>query len=50
MIYGEALFHCGVAVMCVAAGIAALAAVVFSVSGKRLKKTLDMEYGEKRHG
>ena len=49
MIYGNALFHIGVGVMCAAAAIGILSGVVFSVTGRRLKKTLEEEYGPKRH-
>lgn len=49
MIYGSTLFHLGVGVMCAAAALGVFSAVVFSVTGRRLKKTLDEEYGTKRH-
>lgn len=48
MIYGTALFHIGVGVMCAAAVIGVASGVIFSVTGKRLRKTLDEEYGKKR--
>ncbi len=48
MIYGTALFHVGVGVMCAAAAMGVLSCVIFSVTGKRLRKTLDEEYGQKR--
>ena len=50
MLYGEALFHVGICVMCVSAGLAVLFTILFSVSGRRLRKVLDKEYGKKRHG
>ena len=50
MIYGEALFHVGVGVMCGAAALGVLSGVIFAVTGKRLRKTLEEEYGKKRHG
>ena len=50
MLYGEALFHMGVAVLCGAGALAILSAVVFAITGKRLRKQLDAEYGKKRHG
>ena len=50
MLYGEALFHMGVAVLCGAGALAVLSAVVFAITGKRLRKQLDAEYGKKRHG
>lgn len=49
MIYGNALFHIGVGVMCAAAALGVFSCVAFAVTGKRLKKTLDEEYGPKRH-
>ena len=49
MIYGNALFHIGVGIMCAAAALGVFSGVAFAVSGKRLKKTLDEEYGPKRH-
>ncbi|MBR0282069.1 MAG: hypothetical protein IJQ81_10840 [Oscillibacter sp.] len=48
MIYGETLFHLGVGVMCGAAALGVLSGVIFAVTGKRLQKTLDEEYGKKR--
>lgn len=48
MIYGATLFHIGVGVMCAAAAIGIFSGVIFSVTGKRLRKTLDEEYGKKR--
>ncbi|MBQ9349104.1 MAG: hypothetical protein IJT94_17485 [Oscillibacter sp.] len=50
MLYGEALFHAGVGVLCGAGILAVLSAVVFAITGKRLRKQLDAEYGKKRHG
>ncbi|MBQ6207534.1 MAG: hypothetical protein IJK52_10685 [Oscillospiraceae bacterium] len=50
MAYGETLFHAGVAVLCASGAVGALLVVVFSVTGRRLKKTLEAEYGKKRHG
>ncbi|MBQ9493790.1 MAG: hypothetical protein IJR54_08680 [Oscillibacter sp.] len=50
MIYGEALFHAGVGVLCAAAALGVVSCVVFTITGKRLKKTLQEEYGKKRHG
>lgn len=49
MIYGEALFHLGVGVMCAAAGLGVVFCAVFAISGGRLKRTLEEEYGPKRH-
>ena len=49
MIYGNTLFHLGVGVMCAAAVMGLVSGVIFSVTGRRLKKTLNEEYGEKRH-
>lgn len=49
MIYGSTLFHIGVGVMCAAAALGILSGVVFSITGRKLKKTLNEEYGEKRH-
>ena len=48
MLYGQALFQLGVFIICGAAGIALLSVAVFSVTGSRLRKTLDKEYGKKR--
>ena len=49
MFYGEALFRLGIAVMCAAGGFGVLSILIFSLTGKRLRKTLDAEYGKKRH-
>ena len=49
MLYGEALFHCGVVVLCGAGGLAVAFILIFSLTGRRLHKWLDEEYGEKRH-
>lgn len=50
MIYGTELFHVGVGVMCAAAAFGVLSCVIFTVTGRRLKKKLEEEYGKKRHG
>ena len=48
MLYGEALFHCGIAVLCGAGGLALVFLIAFTLTGRRLRKRLDEEYGEKR--
>lgn len=48
MLYGEALFRLGVGILCGAGGLAVLSAVVFAITGKRLRRRLDAEYGKKR--
>lgn len=50
MIYGDTLFHVGVAVLCASGAVGVLSVVIFSVTGRRLKKQLEAEYGKKRHG
>ncbi|MBQ7680896.1 MAG: hypothetical protein IJR48_00685 [Oscillibacter sp.] len=50
MVYGETLFHIGIAVLCASGAVGLLSVVIFSVTGRRLKKTLEAEYGKKRHG
>lgn len=49
ILYGEVLYHAGITVLGIAAGVGVLAAVIFSITGRQLKKTLDQEYGEQRH-
>lgn len=47
LLNGEGLFYCGIAVMAGAAGAGIIAAVVFSLTGRRLRKRLDAEFGKK---
>ena len=44
---GEGLFYCGIAIMAGAAAAGIITAVVFSLSGRRLRKRLDTEFGKK---
>lgn len=43
------IFYAGIAIICAAAISAVTALIYFKRSGKRLKETLDREYGKKRH-
>ena len=46
----ELLFFIGVSIMAVAVVGAIISSVILHISGKRLKKRLEAEYGPKRHG
>lgn len=45
----ELLFYGGIALMVAAAALAILALIVFRISGCRLRKKLEQEYGKRRH-
>lgn len=45
----ELLFYGGIAVMLLAVMAGVLAAVVFTLSGRRLRRKLEEEFGKKRH-
>lgn len=45
----ELLFYGGIAVMLLAVMAGVLAAVAFTVSGRRLRRKLEEEFGKKRH-
>ena len=38
MVYGETLFHIGIAVLCASGAVGLLSVVIFSVTGRRLKR------------
>jgi len=44
---GEMLYYGGIAVMCGSVGLAALFTLIFTITGKRLNRKLNEEYGEK---
>lgn len=46
--YGETLFHCGIGILAIAAVLAVIGIAVYCVSGKRLHRRLEQEYGKKR--
>ncbi len=41
----ELLFYCGIGIMILAAIAGAVSVIVFRVTGKRIKKNLEREYG-----
>ena len=45
----ELLFYGGISVMLLAVAAAILAAVLFAISGRRLRRKLEEEFGRKRH-
>ena len=47
--YGESLFRLGIGLLCGAGGIGLLSVVVFAITGKKLSKQLELEYGKRRH-
>lgn len=49
MLYGERLFQCGIGVLVLAGIIGIIFLVLNCILGKKLKKKLVQEYGEKRH-
>lgn len=42
----EVLFYGGLAVMCISVLLAAICTTALKISGKRLRKKLDLEYGK----
>jgi uncharacterized membrane protein len=42
---GEILFYCGVALMVMALVMAIISIVIFSITGEKLKKKLEKDYG-----
>lgn len=44
----ELIFYCGIALAVAAVIIALICAAVFAVTGKRLRKRLEQEYGNTR--
>ena len=47
MNFSEMLYYGGIAVMCGSVGLALLFALIFAITGKRLTRKLNEEYGEK---
>lgn len=45
----ELLFYGGIALMIAAAVLCVFAVVIFTISGRRLRKKLEQEYGKRRH-
>lgn len=46
-LYGEALYRLGLGILCGAAALGGVSAVVFCVTGRILGKKLDRDYGRK---
>lgn len=46
LLSGEQLLFCGIGLMAIAAGAAVLCLAAFAISGRRLRKTLEEEYGK----
>lgn len=45
-ISGECLFECGIAVMGIAVSAGILCLIIFQITGRRLKRQLEKEYGK----
>lgn len=45
----ELLFYGGIVIMAAAGLLAAVSAAVFTVTGKKIRKKLEQEYGKARH-
>jgi len=44
----EIIFYGGIMIMAAASALAVICAVLFTITGKRLKKRLEQEYGKPR--